>query len=173
MEYVRLTRPEATLFRRTVTITTIWLIFRGFIVLVGLTPPFAEDAVLLATNIVAVIWMAADAYLARQLLVRLNLDLVDFNAVSDMGPRAGYVYLVKGPKGYYKIGRSKNPSDRNRTFKLNLPFDIEYEHLVLCQDMHAAETKLHRVFAHRRSPNTEWFSLSPDDVAVIKSIKEM
>lgn len=89
------------------------------------------------------------------------------------GARPGYVYLLQGQKGYYKIGRTVDPNDRYRTFKLKLPFDVDYLHLIPCRNRFAAEGRLHRCFDHRRVTGSEWFRLSLDDVALIKSIKEM
>lgn len=89
------------------------------------------------------------------------------------GIRAGYVYLIKGPKGYYKIGCTKDPGDRYRTFRLNLPFEIEYLHLIPCQDYRSAEALLHRCFAHRRIEGTEWFTLTSDDVILIRTIQTL
>ncbi len=89
------------------------------------------------------------------------------------GPRPGWVYVVKGPAGFYKIGRSKDPANRYETFRLNLPFQVEYEHLIACRDMSHAEAALHRLFARCRAVGTEWFKLSKDDLYVLKSIKEM
>lgn len=89
------------------------------------------------------------------------------------GVRPGYVYLVQGQQGYYKIGRTADPNDRLRTFKLKLPFDVEYLHLIACGNRFAVEAILHRSFDHRRVPGSEWFKLTRDDIALIKSIKEM
>ena len=104
------------------------------------------------------------------------VNLSDFPAIDKS--RAGYVYLVKGPKGFYKIGHTKDPRDRYQTFKLNLPFDVEYLHLIICADRFLIEKRLHSVFSHCRvkddkGKDTEWFILTFDDIAIIKSIKEM
>src|SRR5207253_1556548 len=85
---------------------------------------------------------------------------------------AGYVYLVKSPVGYFKIGRSKNPDDRVKTFGVKLPFDVEILHTIKCDDYHTAESFLHKKYADKRSGG-EWFDLTPEDVEEIKSITSL
>lgn len=94
-----------------------------------------------------------------------NLDTLDESP-------GGYVYLIKGPQGWYKIGHTIDPRDRIKTFKVHLPFDVEFEHIIKCEDRHMTESVLHKAFAHRRG-NGEWFALQPEDIDAIKSIKEM
>lgn len=81
----------------------------------------------------------------------------------------GFVYLIRSEVGYYKIGRTVNPDDRIRTFSVRLPFRVEYEHLIKCEDQRALEKQLHTKFADKRIDG-EWFELTPDDVAYIKSL---
>lgn len=81
----------------------------------------------------------------------------------------GYVYLLKSVTGFWKIGRTVNPKDRLKTFGVKLPFEVEYEHLIPCRDHIELERSLHKQFADKRV-NGEWFDLSPEDIAVIKSI---
>lgn len=95
--------------------------------------------------------------------------------------RAGYVYLVEaiGQKGLYKIGHTTDPKRRRSTFKLALPFDIEYLHLIPCRDRYAAEKVLHARYAAKRLRSdetgrwTEWFRLSRKDVRDVQSIKKL
>jgi hypothetical protein len=86
--------------------------------------------------------------------------------------RAGYVYLVRSPTGYYKIGRTKNPKDRIQTFKVKLPFEVEYEALIPTKDMYSLEKELHDQFAHKRGEG-EWFELNQENVAYIKSLEKL
>jgi hypothetical protein len=81
----------------------------------------------------------------------------------------GYVYLLQSSTGYYKIGRTKDPQNRLATFSVKLPFEVEYEHIISSSNMNKLERKLHALFADKRV-NGEWFDLSPDDVAYIKSM---
>lgn len=84
-----------------------------------------------------------------------------------MEDRSGYVYLVQSPTTNYKIGRSRNPDDRLKTFEVKLPFEVEYAHLIKCSDMYRAESILHARFDRRRV-NGEWFNLSDAEVFFIK-----
>ncbi len=88
---------------------------------------------------------------------------------SSMQDRPGYVYLLKSPTGYWKIGRTKNPNDRRRTFSVKLPFEVQYEHLIPCKDMVLLEGQLHEQFSDYRKDG-EWFALSDDQVKFIKRI---
>jgi hypothetical protein len=83
--------------------------------------------------------------------------------------RPGYVYLIKSTSGHYKIGRTKSPKDRMATFGTKLPFEVEYEHLIECNDMYEIESELHARYASRRV-NGEWFDLTEDHVKWIKSL---
>jgi len=81
----------------------------------------------------------------------------------------GFVYLLRAESGHYKIGRTKNPESRRGTFGVQLPFEVEFEHLISCMDMFALEAELHARFAEKRV-NGEWFTLNEEDVAYIKSL---
>ena len=84
----------------------------------------------------------------------------------------GYVYLIKSASGYWKIGCTANPDDRIKTFSVKLPFEVEYEHLIPCEDHYSAENELHARFSAKRV-NGEWFCLDASEVAWIKAIKSM
>lgn len=86
--------------------------------------------------------------------------------------RAGFVYLLRSASGFWKIGKTKNPQNRIETFSVKLPFEVEYEHLIPCADMSSAEIQLHQRFATKRT-NGEWFALTDEDVAIIKSIQSL
>lgn len=83
--------------------------------------------------------------------------------------RSGYVYLLKGDRGFYKIGRAKNPKDRMKTFGVTLPFDVEFECVIKASNMYELEAALHRYFVDKRGEG-EWFSLSDQDVKRIKGM---
>lgn len=85
--------------------------------------------------------------------------------------RNGYVYLIQSDRGYYKIGRTANPSDRAITFSALLPFEIEFICLIPTGDMVSLETALHRRFADKRV-NGEWFDLAPEDVEYIRGLAQ-
>lgn len=81
----------------------------------------------------------------------------------------GYVYLLQSPTGAYKIGRSAKPNDRLQTFKVALPFEVDYLCTIATEDMYGLESRLHSLYAHKRV-NGEWFNLEADDIAYIKSL---
>jgi hypothetical protein len=83
----------------------------------------------------------------------------------------GFVYLIQSSTGFYKIGRTKNPDDRLRTFGIKLPFEVDYVCTIPTEDMIGLETQLHNQFRDRRI-NGEWFDLSKYDVEYIKSLAE-
>lgn len=84
--------------------------------------------------------------------------------------RRGFVYLLKSPSGAYKIGRTKNPKDRKRTFNVKLPFEIEFISLIKTPNMVNLERQLHDRFS-RKHIDGEWFNLNEKDVQYIKSLE--
>ncbi len=86
--------------------------------------------------------------------------------------RDGYVYLLKGKTGHYKIGRSVSPDARIKKLEVNLPFAIKPIHLIQCSDCLKAERELHLKFRNKKTAG-EWFLLSNEDVAYIKSIARL
>lgn len=83
---------------------------------------------------------------------------------------AGYVYLLKNTDGVYKIGTSRHPRNRLKTFKTELPFDVQFEHVMPSPDAKSAESIMHVRFQKARIRG-EWFQLSPEQVEEIKRIK--
>lgn len=84
-------------------------------------------------------------------------------------PKHGYIYLIQSVTGAYKIGRTKNPDDRIKTFSVKLPFEVEYVCVVETENMYYLERELHRQFDTKRI-NGEWFKLSENDVSAIKAL---
>lgn len=85
-------------------------------------------------------------------------------------PETGYVYLLQSPTGAYKIGKTKNPDDRMKTFGVKLPFEVSYT-CVISSEMYAQlERELHERYAEKRL-NGEWFALTINDVAEIKAMR--
>lgn len=82
--------------------------------------------------------------------------------------RAGYVYILKADNGTYKIGRTATPENRVKTFGVELPFDVEYEHLIQTDDMYRLEAELHAAYSHKNI-RAEWFALDETDIATIKA----
>lgn len=87
-------------------------------------------------------------------------------------PKHGYIYLLQSVSGAYKIGRSKDPDDRLRTFEVKLPFEVEYVCTVETANMYELERALHKQFDHKRI-NGEWFRLEDKDIAAIKALAEI
>lgn len=72
----------------------------------------------------------------------------------------GYVYVLSaGP--YVKVGRTKAPDRRIKALKIQLPFPVEVDVIIPCEDHVAAERYLHH-FMRRERANGEWFDLSGD-----------
>jgi hypothetical protein len=84
-------------------------------------------------------------------------------------PKPGFVYLLKSSEGYYKIGKTKDPKNRMKTFGLKLPMHVEYICLIESDDMGELETMLHIDYQSKRI-NGEWFDLTPEDVEYIKGL---
>ena len=87
----------------------------------------------------------------------------------DAKSKRGYVYLLDGPDGLYKIGRTKRLNQRVLGISLLMPFQPSLLHSIACEDHGAAEAMLHARFAEVRV-NGEWFRLNASDVTYIKAI---
>lgn len=84
----------------------------------------------------------------------------------------GYVYILRGERGAYKIGRTKDPENRLKTFSVKLSFEVEYVHVIPCEDERLVEAYFHEVCNPIRI-NGEWFALEERHVRALKSIKQM
>jgi hypothetical protein len=85
--------------------------------------------------------------------------------------RAGFVYVVKQVGGdHYKIGRTVDPDDRLTTFNVKLPFPVEFEILIKCEDMYKLESDLHYQYASKRIRG-EWFQLDANDLEAIRGLQ--
>lgn len=80
----------------------------------------------------------------------------------------GYVYLLRGQNGLYKIGLSKDAERRLKNFE-GLPFDVDYICVIESEDMRGLEASLHKRFAAKRVKG-EWFDLDAEDVDYIRSL---
>lgn len=81
----------------------------------------------------------------------------------------GWVYVIPEPHGTYKIGRSKDPSNRMATFAVKLPFYPEYLCLIHTLDMYTLESELHRKYADKRVAG-EFFALDETDLEYLKQL---
>lgn len=83
----------------------------------------------------------------------------------------GYVYLLKGGNGKYKIGASKNPVQRCKSLRLASSENHELIHFFKCVHMFKMEKSLHAIFKSKKS-HSEWFDLDENEVSHIKGIKD-
>lgn len=81
----------------------------------------------------------------------------------------GYVYIIK-KAGLYKIGASRNPKKRIKSFAKTPPFNIETIHIIYSKDMYAFEGRLHRMFSDKNIKG-EWYSLDIEDLEEINEIR--
>jgi len=80
---------------------------------------------------------------------------------------SGYIYILKN-KEFYKIGRSKNPKNRIKSYVTENPDEIE---IILCEyvdDYKKAEEELHILFKDKKHRG-EWFKLNNEDIELIKN----
>lgn len=84
-------------------------------------------------------------------------------ARSKLGWKPGYVYLIEGADGYYKIGRTKHPDKRIDELTRQAPFPLKLLHIIEAECMIAIEAALHERFRNQCS-NREWFRLTPQDI---------
>lgn len=84
----------------------------------------------------------------------------------------GFVYLIKGHPGEFKIGHT-NLVDR-RLSELGATFPIEQElvHTIKTDDPAGVEAYWHKRFENKRMKG-EWFRLRPDDVNAFKRWKRI
>lgn len=78
---------------------------------------------------------------------------------------SNYIYLIAGDgpcKGFYKIGKAKNPAKRIKQFT-KMPFGMQIAHVVKCDNANLIESKLHEFFSDKRV-NGEWFTLDSQQV---------
>lgn len=97
----------------------------------------------------------------------LDARVPEILQVSPFNP--GYVYLLQSPTTAYKIGRTRDPKNRMKTFGVQLPFEVEFICLIKTQNMTELESRLHAKYADKRI-NGEWFRLTLEDVEYIKGL---
>ncbi len=83
----------------------------------------------------------------------------------------GYVYLIRSGR-HYKIGRSNALGRRERELAIQLPERAKTVHVITTDDPVGIERYWHERFADRRvRKDAEWFSLTPEDVAMFRRRK--
>lgn len=81
----------------------------------------------------------------------------------------GYVYLLFGGDGRFKIGKSIDPAKRLAQFQIGSPDTVRFEVVIATGRMSELESNLHAQFKDKRIRG-EWFMLSDEDVNFIKSL---
>jgi hypothetical protein len=82
----------------------------------------------------------------------------------------GYVYMLRSGRRY-KIGKSNDPSRRFREVRLELPDETSQVHAIATDDPSGIEAYWHQRFTQKRVRNTEFFSLSAEEVRAFKRRK--
>ncbi len=107
-------------------------------------------------------------YKARELERRLNAG-GGTTTMRRRRPTRGYVYVVEGDEGCFKIGKSVNPEGRLAALNTGFHGDLGLVHQIRTDDMGWLENLLHRKFAGRRARG-EWFLLSSQDVDRLRRV---
>jgi hypothetical protein len=78
----------------------------------------------------------------------------------------GYIYVLKGGDGYYKIGRARDPEDRARMLGILMPWPVELLMAIPAENYRWSERRLHEWFAEKRT-HGEWFKLDRSDIEML------
>jgi hypothetical protein len=81
----------------------------------------------------------------------------------------GWIYLLEGESGHYKIGRTKNLQSRVKALATQAPYQVQQIHAFEVDDAPSAEAALHARFVDKRHIG-EWFTLTPEDVEWFKTL---
>jgi hypothetical protein len=97
------------------------------------------------------------------------VDVDNFKPIKGYQNGIGYVYLIESvfDKTTVKIGCTKNPKQRLQVLNSQLPFTVQFKHIVLADDMFKYEKQLHSSFSHKRL-SKEWYCLNDADFELIK-----
>lgn len=83
----------------------------------------------------------------------------------------GFVYVIAGPNGLYKIGQTHSPEQRIKHLaRKDAGLSLSFAFAVNCRT--TWENYLHQAFAHRRVRG-EWFRLQEEDIDILASITEL
>lgn len=86
-------------------------------------------------------------------------------------PKPGYIYVLSGAGGLYKLGVTRHPKDRIATISKGCPWPVAVEFIREVSDPYGLELSLKEHFVSKKS-NGEWFRLTPEDVEYIKGLAE-
>lgn len=90
-------------------------------------------------------------------------DLKQFNLPYNKD--SNYIYIISSILGY-KIGKTKNISNRGNIFNVKLPFEWDFLQIYLVQDYNKIEHFLHQMLSNCRL-NGEWFQLDSEIIKLI------
>ena len=101
----------------------------------------------------------------------LRREISKLSRKQDPKKNKGYVYILRVVEhdNLYKIGRTKNPDNRLKTFSVKLPFTVEFEAVIKTDDMYELERKLHYQYRNTRQRGSEFFILTPTDIENIRN----
>lgn len=80
-----------------------------------------------------------------------------------------YVYVICSDEGLYKIGYSKNPTERMRQLQVSIPHKLTLIHDIMTTQPKLLEKQLHEAYSHKHVRG-EWFALSEYDIIEIKDM---
>jgi hypothetical protein len=83
-------------------------------------------------------------------------------------PKPGYVYLMLGADGLYKIGVSRDPYRRLKQLSTGAAIPPRLIHVIETDDMYRLESLWHKAYKHLRY-RAEWYNLTPAAVDDITS----
>lgn len=102
-------------------------------------------------------------------LVETREEFKDYSSwVDHKEKHNGIVYFARNDEGLTKIGWTQNFKKRKEALKLQEKINLELVHYISTYDCPTLEKTLHNVFKHKRVRG-EWFDLSEEDIALIKS----
>lgn len=83
----------------------------------------------------------------------------------------GYVYIIQRANSHVKIGQTRRLKDRIKSLRQTSESQIELIHVIKCVDRRAIERWLHHLFKDKHL-HGEWFALTDEDIALIKTRTE-
>ncbi|HEU6449197.1 MAG TPA: GIY-YIG nuclease family protein [Verrucomicrobiae bacterium] len=99
----------------------------------------------------------------------LSKDRDDSPRMAGLAPaQGGQVYFLGSQLGT-KIGCAADARSRVRSLDGMLPFETEILHIITTDDRYGLEQAFHFYFSDKHIRG-EWFSLTPEDIAFIKSL---
>jgi hypothetical protein len=91
--------------------------------------------------------------------------------VSRPQDQPGFIYVLGGGPGVFKIGLTSSLTRRLKRLEIQLPFPVELIHTLPVDHMPAAELFFHTLFESKRL-NGEWFALDEADIEFLKGQSE-